>query len=221
LSSARNGQSPGEESRLRRRCGTGDRGEAVLGPDQAIRGRVARATGSSQGEGWQIYHDRCKKPGLHGRGKRKLCVRKGNRSGSQRPVRDARPLRAVEFGDRWGSCRRTGGHAATAGANRPTSMAPRRRRFPGVGGPLSARISIRSDTCSLTASPCPTGLPISLHLPPSFEPGALLSDAKPAKCGARRRFGTGWTTGVCPGTSSPHVKLTGDFSSAIEVIRTW
>jgi hypothetical protein len=33
---ARNGRSPGEESRSVRRCGSGDRGAAVLRPDQAI-----------------------------------------------------------------------------------------------------------------------------------------------------------------------------------------
>jgi hypothetical protein len=60
LSSARNGRtgvparlergvaSPGEESRIRRRCGKGDRGAAVLWPDQAMRGHVVRALGSPE-----------------------------------------------------------------------------------------------------------------------------------------------------------------------------
>jgi hypothetical protein len=43
LARARNGRSPGEESRSVRRCGTGDRGAAVLWPDQAMRGQMARA----------------------------------------------------------------------------------------------------------------------------------------------------------------------------------
>ena len=43
LARARNGRSPGEESRTAAVAASGDRGAAVLWPDHAIRGHVARA----------------------------------------------------------------------------------------------------------------------------------------------------------------------------------
>jgi hypothetical protein len=61
---------------IRRRCGKGDRGAAVLWPDQAIRGHVARASGSYEGEGWRISWP-AQDVGLQERRKRSPSVRKG------------------------------------------------------------------------------------------------------------------------------------------------
>jgi hypothetical protein len=59
----------------RRRCGTGDRGAAVLWPDQAVRGRVARRSDSTEEKTWRISNNLHKRPATSGDGKETLAYR--------------------------------------------------------------------------------------------------------------------------------------------------
>src|SRR5215831_8251120 len=63
----------GRKSR-RRHCGTGDRGAAVLWPDQAIRGRVASVRQPEE-KTWRILSEPHKRPGPPGEEKETLACR--------------------------------------------------------------------------------------------------------------------------------------------------
>jgi hypothetical protein len=94
---ARNGRSPGEESRSVRRCGSGDRGAAALRSDQAKRrqGGIARRTASS-GEDVADISRRAQDVQLRGRRKRNAGVQKGGLPASKRQ-RTAVARRTIVF----------------------------------------------------------------------------------------------------------------------------
>src|SRR5665213_3812711 len=71
---ARNGQRPGEESRSVRRCVSGDRGAAVLRPDQAMeRPCGLHAEQHPREKTWRTSSAPHKRPGIPGEGKETLA----------------------------------------------------------------------------------------------------------------------------------------------------
>src|SRR5437879_13627170 len=86
--------SPGEESLSRCHCGTGDRGTAVLWPDQAIEAAWLAGPAALKEKTWRISSDKHKRQGSPGEEREtRACRSAGNsRPG---PGSGAAPMRIV------------------------------------------------------------------------------------------------------------------------------